>query len=333
MASIIKRGPRQWQAQICRKGYPSQTRTFRTKKDAKAWASVIESEMIRGVFVDRREAEHTTLGQALERYAREITPQKRGAPQELRRIDQWQRRPLAGRSLAGLRSIDFAQHRDARLRAGVAANTVRLELALISNLFTVACAEWSIPIKNPLATVRNPRLPRGRDRRLLKDEEARLQIAADDDLAFCIAMAIETGMRAGEIVNLTWDQIDLSVCVIRLDITKNGDSRIVPLSDAAVGVIKARPRSIKGGQLTTFHNSNRLSVSFRSACKRAGITGLRFHDLRHEAASRLAPRMSVQTLAKVMGWRTLQMAMRYYNPSEQELVGAIRGIGNSAMLA
>ncbi|MDR2839327.1 MAG: site-specific integrase [Azonexus sp.] len=324
MASITRRGTR-WQAQIRRKGYPIQTKTFETKKEAKAWTAVVESEMNRGVFADRSEAEHTTLGKALERYANEITPHKRGAPQELRRIRQWQRHPLALRFLSSLRSVDFSQHRDARLQAGVAANTVRLELALVSNLFTVAREEWSIAVTNPLNTVRNPRLPRGRDRRLLKDEEIRLQAVAGNDLAFCMTLAIETGMRAGEIVNLTWDQIDLPVSVIRLDMTKNGDTRVVPLSDTAVEVIKARPRGINGGPLTRFRCSNRLSKSFRVACKQAGIVGLHFHDLRHEAASRLAPRVTVQTLAKIMGWRTLQMAMRYYNPSEQELVRAIRG--------
>lgn len=84
------------------------------------------------------------------------------------------------------------------------------------------------------------------------------------------------------------------------------------------------PRALHGGPLTTFHDSNGLGAAFRRACERCGVENLRFHDLRHEAASRLAPKMPVATLAKVMGWRTLQMAMRYYNPTARELVAAVR---------
>jgi len=131
-------------------------------------------------------------------------------------------------------------------------------------------------------------------------------------------------MRAGEIVGLTWEQIDLSARVIRLDLTKNGEGRVVPLSEAAEAAIRVIPRPIKGGRLTKFYDSRGLTAAFRRACERVGITGLRFHDLRHEAASRLAPHMPVATLAKVMGWKTIQMAMRYYNPTDAELVAAVR---------
>ncbi|MCS6503837.1 site-specific integrase [Burkholderia thailandensis] len=145
-------------------------------------------------------------------------------------------------------------------------------------------------------------------------------------LSFCIVLAIETGMRAGEIVKLRWEQIDLANHTIRLNLTKNGHARSVPLSERAEAAIRALPRSIHGGRLTSFYDSRGLSAAFRRACERAGVVGLRFHDLRHEAASRLAPHMPASTLAKVMGWKTLQMAMRYYNPTDQELVTAVRKV-------
>lgn len=131
-------------------------------------------------------------------------------------------------------------------------------------------------------------------------------------------------MRRGEIAELTWAQIDLHHRVIRLDMTKNGDRRIVTLSEVAEAALRALPRPLHGGPLTSFHDSNGLGTAFRRACNRVGITDLHFHDLRHEAASRLARKMPVATLAKVMGWRTLQMAMRYYNPTGEELVAAVR---------
>lgn len=328
MASIVKRGPFQFQATIRRKGYPAQIKTFERKRDAEAWAHTIESECARGTFIDRSEAEQTTLKEALERYLRKVTPSKRGQAQEKTRINQLLRHPLASRSLASLKSSDFARFRDDRLTQ-VSANTTRLDLALISNLFTVAKKDWSIPIENPIQGIRKPKCGKGRDRRLVADEESRLLAAAEDSLAptlkLCIRLAIETGMRAGELVGLRWEQIDLCDSAISLQTTKNGDPRVVPLTEVAEELLRALPRPLHGGRLTSFHDSNGLSAAFRRCCIRAGIEDLRFHDLRHEAASRMAPKMSAPTLAKVFGWKTLQMAMRYYNPTGSELVAAVRG--------
>ncbi len=327
MATITKRGPHQFHAQIRRKGHPGQNETFETRREAEAWATTIESEMHRGVFVDRSEAERTTFGEALDRYAREVTEGKRGWETEMHRIRALQKHPLATRSLASLRGVDFAAYRDERLKESAPA-TVRREFAIISNVFTVARQDWSLPIDNPIAGIGKPKAGKHRERRLRGDEETRLLQAAAESkaatLAFCIVLAIETGMRAGEIVQLRWEQIDLADRVIRLTLTKNGESRTVPLSAAAEAAIRAMPRPIQGGRLTRFYDSRGLSAAFRRACERAGIVGLRFHDLRHEAASRFAPHMQVATLAKVMGWRDIQMAMRYYNPSDAELVAAVR---------
>lgn len=327
MASITKRGDYQYQAQIRRKGYPNQQRTFETKREAEAWAADIESQMNRGTFVDRSEAERTTFGEALGRYAREVTQNKRGWKTEMHRIKALQKHPLAARSLASLRSLDFANYRDERLKECSSA-TVKRELVIISHVFNTARTDWSLPIDNPVASIRKPQAGQHRERRLSEDEQVRLLQAADESkattLSFCIVLALETGMRAGEIVGLQWEQIDLPNRVIRLDITKNGDRRVVPLSEAAEAAIRLLPRPIHGGRLTKFYDSRGLSAAFRRACERAGISGLRFHDLRHEAASRLAPYMPVATLAKVLGWKTIQMAMRYYNPTAAELVAAVR---------
>ncbi len=327
MASITKRGPYQYQVQVRRKGYPKQQRTFETRRDAEAWAVTIESEMHRGVFIDRSETERTTFYDALDRYAREVTPDKRGWETEMRRINALKQHPLAARTLDSLRSADFAKYRDDRLKVCSPA-TVKRELVIISHIFNTARMDWSLPVDNPVANIRKPRANQHRERRLVGDEQPRLLRAAAESkaatLGFCITLALETGMRAGEIVKLCWEQIDLANGVIRLATTKNGDRRIVPLSKAAEDAIKALPRPIHGGRLTNFYDSRGLSAAFRRACVRAGITGLRFHDLRHEAASRLAPRMPAATLAKVMGWKTIQMAMRYYNPTAAELVAAVR---------
>jgi len=315
MASIIKRGPYQFQAQIRRKGYPTQQKTFETRKAAEAWATVIESEMYRGEFVDRSEAERTTFSDALDRYAREVTLSKRGWETEMHRIKALKKTPLAARSLASLRSLDFANHRDERLKKCSPA-TVKRELVIISHVFNTARKDWSLPIDNPIASIRKPQAGQHRERRLTEDEQVGLLQAADESkaatLRFCIVLALETGMRAGEIVGLLWEQIDLSNGVIRLDMSKNGDRRIVPLSKAAEAAVRALPRPIQGGRLTKFYDTRGLSAAFRRACERAGITGLRFHDLRHTFASQLAMKgVPIPQIQQWMGHSTITMTMRY----------------------
>lgn len=223
--------------------------------------------------------------------------------------------------------MDFVKYRDDRLKT-CCAETVRRELVIISAVFTKARELWELPIGNPLGGVEWPAKGRHRERRLRGDEEARLLAAANESrgaaLPICIILAIETGMRAGEIAPLHRGQIDFDSGVIRLGLTKNGISRTVPLTaraETALRYFSWQP----DGRLTTFYDSRGLSKAFRLACKRAGINGLCFHDLRHEAASRLAPRMPTGTLAKILGWKTVQMAMRYYNPTDEELVAAVRG--------
>jgi integrase len=329
MASISKRGPHQYQATVRRKGFPTQTATFETKGKAEAWATDVEARMARNIFVCLNEAESTTLGEALTRYEREFTVNKKSPDREHCRIKQLRKHPLAKRSLASLRSIDFSTYKVERSEK-VGPHTVRIELALLSHVFTVARKEWSIPIDNPISNVTKPKVPKGRDRRLRGDEEAILLAEAETAqtpfLKSCIQLAIETGMRAGEIVKLTWDRVNLDENIIELRDTKNGDSRYVPLTEKAAELLRSMPRDSEMARLTTFYDTAGLSNSFRYCRKRAGIDGLRFHDLRHEAASRFAPHMSAQTLAKVMGWRNIQMAMRYYNPTPKELVEAVRRV-------
>lgn len=331
MATINKRGDYQYQAIVRRKGYPAQIKTFETRRDAEKWVRDIESKIDKGQFKDRREVEQTTLGEALERYLHRVTCNKRSKVAETNRIRQLQGTPLAQRSLSSLQARDFAHYRDQRLEK-VSNNTVRLELALLSHLYTIAIAEWSLPLEHVFKTLSKPKPGPGRDRRLIGDEEVRLLAALNRPeargasvwLGACIRLAIETGMRAGELLNLNWHQVNLSQGIIRLELTKNGSARSVPLSSQAVTILQQLPRHISGRVIPNFHDTAGLDRAFKRLCKAAKINNLRFHDLRHEAASRLAPHMPAPTLAKIMGWKTLQMAMRYYNPTDQELVIAIR---------
>lgn len=308
MATITRRALGQWRAQVRRRGFPPQGRTFPTRCDAEAWARGVEAEMDRGAFVDRSEAERTTLGEALERYRREITPTKKGAKRESERIGRLLKNPLACRFLASLRGADLAAYRDAQLARGLSPITVNNDLIVLSHLFTVARKEWRMEsLGNPVGSIRRPKLPRPRTRRLPPSEERRLLDAAGPTLRRAIVLAVETGMRAGEIVGLLHDDVDLSARVARLDDTKNGESRLVPLSPRALEALGPSGP----GRVVNLTTSG-LSHAFHDLCRALNIEGLRFHDLRREAVSRLFERgLNVAEVAAISGHKTWAVLKRY----------------------
>ena len=330
MATFVQRpgpgGKRVWQALVRRRGYPQQTRTFDTKAKAEDWASVLESEMARGVFVSRAEAENTTLREALDRYQREIVPGKKNADREGRRVKGLQARTLARRSMASIQGKDIAAFMQQRQAEGAGPNTVRLDLALLSHLFNVARAEWGMAsLANPVEMVRKPRLPAGRTRRLVDDELPRLLAAAVTygwEIGPLITWAIETAMRRGEIAAMRWDHLDRKARVLLIPETKTGTPRRVPLSTAALGVLDRLPRRIDGRVWGMRPDS--ISQAFERVCKAAGVEGLTFHDLRHEATSRLFEKgLNPMEVAAITGHKTLQMLKRYTHLRAEDLVGRL----------
>ncbi len=330
-----------WQVRIRKKGFPAQVKTFRNKSEAQAWAKATESEMERGAWRDRSEAESTTLNEALQRYAEEVTPQKREQASELAKIRQWQARPIAKVALARIGGKDVAAVVKEMEIEGKSSNTVRLHLAILSHLYKVARTEWGMSsLANPVELVRKPRLPQGRDRRLQGDEESRLLAecakAKNPWLLPVVRFAIETGMRAGEMLQtkgttdqetderpvrtagLLWVNVDLQKRTATLPMTKNGTARVVPLSSVAVDVLRGLPRSLDGRVFGTTYEA--IHLSFTRACKRASIEELRFHDLRHEATSRLFEKgLNPMQVAAITGHKTLQMLKRYTHLRAEDL--------------
>lgn len=334
MAYIAKRDEYQWRARIRRLGYPEQSKTFTTKTEAEAWARLIEGEMDRGIFVSRTEAESTTLNAALDRYSKEITPKKKGASQEMTRIKRWQKSKFEARFLATIKGSDLAKFRDDRRSDGKAENTIRLDLALISHLFETARREWGMEsLVNPVKNMTLPRGSKQRDRRLLSAEEKCLFAAfnktAQPGVSKIVELALETAMRQGEILKLTWKSVDLIKRLIFLADTKNGESRQVPLSKKAVAILSSLPRPIDGGKIFQI-SQDRLIRTFQRACtigkadyletcKESKIEpslefleNLRFHDLRHEATTRFFEKgLEMMEVSTITGHKSLQMLRRY----------------------
>ena len=329
MATIDRRGPLQWRARV-RRGGRVETRTFENREEAERWAHQAEAEIKDGSRASRDEAERTTLDEALARYEKEIIPDKalssqRTARNRLRRL---QKQSFAAIALARIKGSDLAAYIKDRQdeKIGASGNDVRLDLALISHVFTVARQDWGMPhLSNPVKAVRKPRLPPGRDRRLVGDEEARLLVAAatcGGEIGPIIPWAIETAMRRGEIAAMRWEHLDKKARVLLIPETKNGTSRRVPLSSRALQVLDDLPRRIDGAVWSMRPDS--ISQAFERVCKAAGIEGLTFHDLRHEATSRLFEKgLNPMEVAAITGHKTLQMLKRYTHLRAEDLVGRL----------
>ena len=322
MATFRKRGAYQWQAQVRKKGQPLQTKTFETRALAEQWARAIEVEMDKGVFISRAEAESTTLKELLERYLEEITPLKKGAASKTNRARALIRLPLARRYVAGIRGVDIARYRDERLRK-VTPSTVKRDLVLLGHVFEVARKEWGIHVHNPVRDIRLPADNRPRDRRLQDGEEARLLTACEQArnpwLLPIVQLALETAMRQGELIRLRWEHIDLNRRTAHLPDTKNGESRTVPLSTTAIRVLRALPRSLHG-QAFPGVTTEAIKRAYIRAVRRSSIEDLRFHDLRHEATTRLFEKgLNIMEVASITGHKDLRMLRRYTHLKAEDL--------------
>lgn len=319
MATIRKRFTG-WQARVQRKGFSERCKTFNNKSDAVAWARMIESEMDRGIYLNRTAAESTTLSELLNRYLTEITPNKKSAKQEKYRINKWLKTRLAARNISTLKTSDFVTWRDARIKTNVGPNTIRLELAIISNLFNVAKNEWGYEqLNNPAESIRIPKLPTGRTRRVSKEEiELLINSTESYELPYIIKIALETGMRRGEIAKLEWRHIDFTKRTVLLPDTKNGEARTIPLTTSCVAVLKSIPRNINGRVFNMTDNA--ISRAFLRVRLRCGLEDLHFHDIRHEAVTRFFERgLNMMEVSAISGHKTLQMLKRYTHLKAEDL--------------
>jgi len=327
MAAITNRGPLQWRARIRRKGYPVTTKTFETKADAERWAREIEAEMDKGVFVSRTEAESYTLTECLDRFIEEYIPRLKHPETEIKRIRKLQKHPLACRVIATIRTKDIADYRKDLEKEGLKPNSIRLYFAILSRLFNYARSDWGMEsLSNPIELVTKPKLGKGRERRLEDGEEEKLLEHASAKLRPIILFALATGMRREEIASLEWKGVNLEKRYALLIDTKNTETRTVPLSTEALALLQNLPR--KEGKKTVFSMSSpSITQAMRQACRKAEIEDFHFHDLRHEAISRLFENtdLDVMEIKAISGHRTLQMLARYTHLRTARLADRLAG--------
>jgi integrase len=314
MATISKRGSG-WFAQVRRKGYPHEHKSFTSRREAVAWARNKEAELDAiAPASNPNAARQTTLGDLVRRYVAEVTPRKRSQESERLRLNKLLLNEMALLTLTEVTPEAVAAYRDARL-ASVKPATVRRELALLQHVFEVARRDWGHWIKsNPVALIRQPTVRDARDRRLRGGEWDRLVVALmachNQSVRPVVELAIHTGLRRSEILGLEWRHINWSERTAHVPLSKNGHPRTIPLTDAALAVLGGIGHSGDGRVFSISANAFRLA--WERTKRRAGIVGLRFHDLRHEAISRFAELgLNVPELAVISGHRDPRMLFRY----------------------
>ena len=312
-----------WQARVRRLGQPDETRSFLTHQEAERWARSVESEMDRGSYVSHTEAQRTTLADLIQRYMAEVLPSMKGAPEDSIRLRAICRRPICKNSIAALTPTKIAAYRDLRLTE-VAPGTVVRELAYLSSIINHGRREWGIHANNPVALVRKPAQPKGRERVLTSAERLRLLAELQPTgrrnvwMLSVVVLALETGMRRSELLALRWGDINLDRRTATLHMTKNGESRVVPLSTSAVQTLETMPRSICGAVFPI--TACALAANFDKAVERAKLPDLHFHDLRHTAITHMATKLpNLIELAAVSGHKSLKMLQRYYHPDVGDL--------------
>jgi integrase len=290
-----------WRAEVYRNGVRRSASAFRTKAAAQAWAARQEAEIMAGV---RGEIPDITVKALLERYRTEVSASKKGARWEAVRLRAWERDRLAQVRLRQLDAPHVADWQQRRLKA-VSSASVRRERNLLNNVFEIARKEWRWLGKNPFEGVRRPKDGRPRTRIASQGEIDKLLAQASPAMSRAITFALETGMRAGEIAALR--EVRGSVAFL-LD-TKNGEARAVPLSSKAIEVWQGGIPLSAGS----------ISGLFARLCEDAGIEGLTFHDLRATAITRLAQKLDVLQLAKMIGHKNPKMLMVYYRESAEDI--------------
>lgn len=249
-------------------------------------------------------------------------------------------RQFEGRQLSEITAEDVDEFMTAR-RAAVKPSTANRSLVVLKHIFKLG-VRWGHLRENPAADARLAQEPRGRERFLTEDEAARLLTACTPWLYPIVLAAIHTGARQGELLGLRWEDVDLGRGILHFRRTKNGHPRQVRASETLRGALKGLQSRLAGEAVFLNHSGepvhrDGLTWSFRAACRRASIVGLRFHDLRHSAASFLVQAgVPLNTVREILGHRSLAMTLRYAHlaPGHQdEAAATMDRIGGTAEAA
>lgn len=313
---------------------------FVSIKEARLKRDAIKAQLSKGINPNQQKKEEKqkklesmTFEELLNKYLVEVTPTHKGAKQESCVIKNYIKKfpKLMQKSINELGQLDMIEFRNERLKQ-VSESTVARDLGVLGGVFRYARQELRIMGSSPLTDISKPSQAPHRERRIWDSEIDQIlkafayyptfqPVNQKQQVAWAFLFAIETAMRAGEIVGMKW--INVFDEYVLLPDTKNGTARKVPLSNKARDLLELM-RSLHDERVCTLTSANVLSSYFWQVVKgKLGIENLNFHDTRHEATTRLSKKLAIQDLAKVTGHKDLKTLMGYYNPTATELADRI----------
>lgn len=289
-----------------------------------------KSDIIAGRFHLPPE-EKLTFDVAVERYMLWARQHKRSWRDDLE-IFKRMAPHFGGTPVTRINPFQIEKMKTALIAAGLSTSRVNRYLAGLSGLYH-RLIDWGMHIgDNPVRKVRRFRESPGRIRYLTREELDRLRPACNPELWAAVTLAIHTGMRAAELFDLLWRDVDMENRIIHVVDSKNGDRRDIPLSNTAYGVLVARRRTgehVMAQADGEVHRQHMRAVFVR-ACSKAGLAGLRWHDLRHTFASYAVMNgASVFAVQELMGHRSLAMTRRYSHLSPGVLRQAVAAMDNA----
>ena len=331
MASIRKRG-KKWQVQVRRIGSPPINSSFNAKEDAVRWAREQDRAIDRGECSSpaSKLGGDLRVSELLHQYQRDVSPRKRSPADAF--LLRTLARALGSHRVPNLQPSHLALYRDQRLKEAAPATVVR-EMAVFCHVLKIAVDEWglNLPVEK-FRAVRKPSLPVGRIRRLSAEEHVKVSEALSSCrnpiIKAVFDFALATGMRRGEVISLTWSNVDFENRVAFLPITKNGEPRGVPLSSQAIETLQSVRESVWREKALVFPTTaNAFRLAWQRAKRRAGIENLRFHDLRHEAISRFFELgLSVPEVSLISGHKDARMLFRYTHLKAENVAKKIEGL-------
>jgi integrase len=335
---IKKDGSRSYHVEVRLKGHPPQRATFRTRSLAKKWVQDVESGIRDGRHFKIAESKSHTVGELIDRFVRQWLSIYPDSQKKQAALLNWWNQWCGHLLLGDLTPAVIAEGRDyllseSTVRGGLRnPSTVNRYLSALGKALTVAVKEWGWLEDSPIRNVSKPSESEGRERFLSFDEKNQLLLACresrNSNLLPIVSLALITGMRFGEIVGLCWRDIDFKQRTITLLRTKNGDRRVIPLTDEAANIFRECPTfgalsdELVFKSLRNTNTQRKVSIreAFEHAVRRAGIKNFRFHDLRHTAASYMAMAGATQgELMAILGHRSPSMTRRYAHYSQAHL--------------
>lgn len=323
MATVRKRGDR-WRVEVYRDG-KRKSKTCSTKTEAILWGAEEEKKL---ELIANGMQPETLFSDVIKRYLNEVTPTKRGEKHEFNRLTRFLSHPITDKYISDVTRQDLELWIKERLET-VKGESVRRELSTIGHIFKVAVERWGYIQNSPMVGLQQPQASKPRTQRFTQEDiDEIIKISGYNEslktakarTGAAMLFAIETAMRAGEICNLAWNNVNLEKRTAFLPITKNGSSRTVPLTKAAVKILERLRDEIEQGDTCFQVKSNILDATFRKLKKSADREYLHFHDTRREALTRLAKKVDVMTLAKISGHKDIRILQNvYYAPNMEEV--------------